>query len=61
MRLQNDIVILNWPLIQHILTQGMYSSSGVWHGAIDMRCTWDGTTIQPVYAAEDGTVNWVQD
>lgn len=61
MRLQNDIVVFNWPLVQHILTQGMYSSTGKWHGAIDMRCTWDGTTIQPVYAAEDGTVNWVQD
>lgn len=61
MRLQNDIVILNWPLMKHILTQGMYSSSGAWHGAIDMRCTWNGTTIQEVYAAEDGVVDWVQD
>lgn len=60
MRLQNDIVILNWPLVKHTITQGMYSSKGVWHGAIDMRCTWEGTTRQPVYAAEDGTVNWVQ-
>lgn len=61
MRQANGTVIFFWPLSQHILTQGMYSSSGVWHGAIDMRCTWDGTTVQPVYAAEDGTVNWVQD
>lgn len=61
MRLKNDIVIFNWPLIRHILTQGMYSSTGKWHGAIDLRCTWDGTTEQEVYAAEDGTVNWVQD
>ena len=61
MRLQNGDVLFCWPLVQHILTQGMYSSIGKWHGAIDMRCTWDGTTIQPVYAAEDGTVNWVQD
>lgn len=60
MRQSNGTVILFWPLAQHILTQGMYSSSGVWHGAIDMRCTWDGTTKQAVYAAEDGTVNWVQ-
>ena len=60
MRQANGTVVLLWPLATHILTQGMYSSSGVWHGAIDMRCTWDGTTRQPVYAAEDGTVNWVQ-
>lgn len=61
MRQANGTVIFLWPLAKHILTQGMYSSRGVWHGAIDMRCTWDGTTVQPVYAAEDGTVNWVQD
>ncbi len=61
MRIENDMVLFNWPLVQRILTQGMYSSTGKWHGAIDMRCTWDGTTIQPVYAAEDGTVNWVHD
>ena len=60
MRLANGTVIFLWPLVRHILTQGMYSSKGVWHGAIDMRCTWDGTTRQPVYAAEAGTVNWVQ-
>ena len=60
MRQANGTVVLLWPLATHILTQGMYSSSGVWHGAIDMRCTWDGTTRQPVYASEDGTVNWVQ-
>ena len=60
MRQANGTVIFLWPLAKHILTQGMYSSSGIWHGAIDMRCTWDGTTRQPVYAAEDGTVNWVQ-
>lgn len=60
MRQANGTVVLLWPLATHILTQGMYSSSGVWHGAIDMRCNWDGTTRQPVYASEDGTVNWVQ-
>lgn len=60
MRLKNGNVLLSWPLAKHILTQGMYSSKGVWHGAIDMRCTWDGTTRQPVYAAEEGTVTWVQ-
>ena len=60
MRIENGTVLLLWPLELHTLTQGMYSSKGVWHGAIDMRCTWDGTTEQPVYAAEAGIVNWVQ-
>lgn len=60
MRQANGTVLLRWPLDLHVLTQGMYSSSGVWHGAIDMRCNQNGNTKKPVYAAEDGTVNWVQ-
>lgn len=60
MRLENGTVLLLWPLELHVLTQGMYSSAGVWHGAIDMRCNQNGNTQKPVYAAEAGTVNWVQ-
>lgn len=60
MRQANGTVLLRWPLDLRVLTQGMYSSSGVWHGAIDMRCNQNGNTKKPVYAAEDGTVNWVQ-
>lgn len=57
MRLTNGETLLRWPLAQHILTQGWNGGS---HNGIDLRCTWGGTTAQPVYAAEDGTVDWVQ-
>lgn len=60
MRLSDGNILLRWPLKLHILTKGMYSSAGVWHGAIDMRCNQNGNTQKPVYAAEAGTVNWVQ-
>lgn len=60
MRLQNGEALLCWPLAQHILTQGFYYNGGGAHGAVDLRTTWGGTTVQPVYAAEDGTVDWVQ-
>lgn len=64
-RISNGEVLLRWPLDKHLLTAGMYyrGSNGSYtqlHGAIDLRCTWNGTTAQPVYAAEDGTVDWVQ-
>lgn len=57
MRLSNGEALMCWPLAQHILTQGWNSGA---HNGIDLRCTWGGTTAQPVYAAEDGTVDWVQ-
>lgn len=57
MRLSNGEALLRWPLAQHILTQGW---NGGAHNGIDLRCTWGGTTAQPVYAAEDSTVDWVQ-
>ena len=67
MRLANGDVLLHWPLARHELTAGMYywnsttHKNDLWHGAVDMRCTWDGTTEQPIMAAEDGVVSWTQD
>lgn len=55
MRLKNGEVCLNWPLENHILTQGYYYNDGSLHRALDMRCM-IGT---PVFAAEDGTVEMV--
>lgn len=61
MRLSNGEVLLHWPLDLHVLTQGWYYNDGSLHQAIDMR-TQNGTDYKrPVYAAEDGTVDQVQD
>ena len=61
MRLSNGEVLLRWPLDQHILTQGWYYNDGSLHQAVDLR-TQNGTDYKrPVYAAEDGTVDQVQD
>ena len=57
MRLQNGEVLLRWPLAAHTITAGWYYSDGSLHRAIDLRAA-VGT---PVYAAEDGTVDWVQE
>ena len=56
MRLNNGEVLLAWPLAAHTITAGWYYSDGKLHRAIDLRAA-VGT---PVYAAEDGTVDWVQ-
>ena len=56
MRLNNGEVLLSWPLAAHTITAGWYYSDGKLHQAIDLRAA-VGT---PVYAAEDGTVDWVQ-
>ena len=56
MRLSNGEVLLGWPLGQHIITAGWTYNDGSAHSAIDLRAA-VGT---PVYAAEDGTVNWAQ-
>lgn len=61
MRLSNGEVLLHWPLDLHVLTQGWYYNDGSLHQAIDLR-TQNGTDYKrPVYAAEDGTVDQVQD
>lgn len=61
MRLSNGEVLLHWPLDLHVLTQGWYYNDGSLHQAIDMR-TQNGTDYKrPVYAAEDGIVDQVQD
>lgn len=57
MRLSNGEVLFNWPLAAHTITAGYYYSDGKLHRAIDLRAA-VGT---PVYAAEDGTVDWVQE
>lgn len=57
MRLSNGEVLFSWPLAAHTITAGWYYSDGQLHRAIDLRAA-VGT---PVYAAEDGTVDWVQD
>lgn len=56
MRLSNGEVLLGWPLGEHIITAGWTYNDGSAHNAIDLR----ETVGKPVYAAEDGTVNWVQ-
>lgn len=61
MRLSNGEVLLHWPLDLHVLTQGWYYNNGSLHQATDWR-TQNGTDYKrPVYAAEDGTVDQVQD
>lgn len=61
MRLSNGEVLLHWPLDIHVLTQGWYYNDGSLHQAVDLR-TQNGTDYKrPVYAAEDGTVDQVQD
>ena len=57
MRLENAEVLLAWPLAQHLITAGWTYNDGSAHRAIDLRAA-AGT---PVYAAEDGTVDWTQD
>lgn len=60
MRLSNGEVLLHWPLDLHVLTQGWYYNNGSLHEATDWR-TQNGTDYKrPVYAAEDGTVDQVQ-
>ncbi len=56
MRLETNEVLFTWPLATHTITAGWYYSDGKLHRAIDLRAA-VGT---PVYAAEDGTVDWVQ-
>lgn len=56
MRLSDGEVLFAWPLAEHTITAGWYYSDGKPHWAIDLRAA-VGT---PVYAAEDGTVDWVQ-
>lgn len=61
MRLSNGEVLLAWPLAQHIITQGWFYNDGSLHQAVDLRTQIDNIYIRPVYAAEDGTVDQVQD
>lgn len=61
MRLSNGEVLLAWPLAQHIITQGWFYNDGSMHRAIDLRTQTGNTSTQPVYAAEGGTVDQVQD
>lgn len=60
MRLSNGEVLLAWPLAQHIITQGWFYNDGSMHRAIDLRTQIGNTSTQPVYAAEGGTVDQVQ-
>lgn len=56
MRLSNGEVLFSWPLSARTITAGWFYNDGTLHRAIDLRAA-VGT---PVYAAEDGTVDWVQ-
>lgn len=57
MRLSNGEVLFSWPLAEHTITAGWFYSDLSPHRAVDLRAA-VGT---PVYAAEDGTVDCVQD
>ena len=57
MRLQNGDVLLAWPLAMHVITAGWTYNSGKAHNAIDLRAA----VNTPVFAAEDGVVDWTQD
>ena len=61
MRTKTGEVILLWPLALHVLTAGYYYSDGSRHEAIDLRTSQGGSIVKPVYAAEDGTVDWTQE
>lgn len=61
MRLKNGDVLLAWPLALHVLTAGYFYSDGSRHEAIDLRTNQGGSVVKPVYAAEDGTVDWTQE
>ena len=56
MRLSNGEVLFAWPLAEHTITAGWFYSDFSHHRAIDLRAAVD----TPVYAAEGGTVDWVQ-
>ena len=56
MRIGNGEVLFSWPLSAHTITAGWTYNDGTAHNAIDLRAA-VGT---PVYAAEDGIVDWVQ-
>lgn len=55
MRLKNGDVLLRFPVNNPIVTAGWVYNDGSRHGATDFRAA-VGT---PVYAAEDGVVNWL--
>ena len=57
MRLSNGDVLFAWPLDNHIVTSGWTYNDNKAHNAIDLRAA----IKTPVYAAEDGTVDWTQD
>lgn len=61
MRLQNGDVLFGWPLEQHVITAGWFYNDGTAHRAIDLRTAEDGNPVKPVFAAEDGVVDWTQD
>lgn len=48
--------MFRFPVANPIVTAGWFYNDGKYHGAVDFRAA-VGT---PVYAAEDGVVNWVQ-
>lgn len=56
MKLSNGERLFSWPLAQHVITAGWTYSDGSAHSAIDLRAS----VKTPVYASEDGFVNWVQ-
>lgn len=56
MRLSNGDVLLDWPLIDHVINQGWKYSDGIQHNGIDLKAT----VATPVYAAEDGYISAVQ-
>ncbi len=56
MYFSDGTLLLRWPLARHSLTAGWFYPGGAMHGAIDLAAK----VGEPVFAAETGTVDWVQ-
>lgn len=57
MRLENGEVLFRFPVDNPVVTAGWCYTNGSRHGATDFRAA----VGSPVYAAEDGVVNWLHE
>lgn len=61
MTLSNGERLFHWPLDYHVITAGWTYSDGSAHNANDYRTNQGGYIVKPVYAAENATVDQVQE